>query len=182
MTQQVRNESGALLLESDGHSTNISDGQVGGHTALPVSTPTLTVAGAYATGDYIGPSTAPTSFADAVRVSGGTGVLQSLVLSDKTTTAAVDLELWLFSATFTAPTDNDAWAITDADQLLCLGVVEIPAANWYANSNGKVATVSNIGLPIKCAATSLFFALVARGTTPTWASGDLQLTPGFLQD
>lgn len=154
----------------------------GGSTAFPVVTPTLSVAGQYATGDYIGASTAPQSFANAVRNSGGSGVLQSLVVTDKTTDAAVDLEIWLFSATFTAPTDNAAWAITDAHQLLCLGVVEIPSEKWYANSNGKVATVPNIGLPIKPAATSLFFALVARGTTPTWASGDLQLTLGILQD
>jgi len=108
--------------------------------------------------------------------------VKSVVISDKLTTAAVDLELWLFSATFTAPTDNAAWAITDADQLNCLGVIELDAAKWYANSNGKVFCDHTLGLVIKPAATSLYFALVARGTTPAWATGDIQLALGILQD
>lgn len=157
-------------------------GQVGGHTAFPTSTPTLSVAGQYATGDYIGPSTTPTSFASAVRTSGGSGVLMSVVIADKSVTAAVALELWLFSATFTAPTDNGAWNMSDADGLNCIGVVEIPTTGWYASSAGKIFTAKGISLPVKCAATSLFYALVARGTTPTWTDGDLKLTLGILQD
>lgn len=154
----------------------------GGTTALCASTVTFSVGGAAATGDYVGTSATPQSFASAVRTSGGTGVVQSLVITDKTTTTPVDMELWLFSATFTAPTDNAAWDISDAHALLCMGVIEIPAANWKATSNNQVCTVKNIGLPVKPAATSIFYALVTRGTTPSWATGDVQLTLGVLQD
>lgn len=144
-------------------------------------TPTLSVAGAYVTGDYIGQTTTPESFALAVRTTAGSGIVTSLTITDKVTTAAVALELWLFSATFTAPTDNAAWAITDAEALLCVGVIPITTDRWFANSNSKIYSDNNLGLVIKCAATSLFFALVARGTTPTWAAGDLQLTLGIVQ-
>lgn len=157
-------------------------GEVGGKTLLPVTTPTLSVGGAAATGDYVGTSTDPQAFANAVRVSGGKGVVKSIVITDQLTTAAVALELWLFSATFTAPVDNAAWAITDAHQLLCVGIIPISTAKWYANANGKIYSDDTLALPITCAATSLFYAIVARGTTPAWATNDLQITLGILAD
>ncbi len=154
---------------------------VGGLTNV-VSTPTLTVAGAYVTGDYIGPSTTPASFTSVVRTSGGAGVLESIVITDKVTTAAVALELWLFNQTFTAPTDNAAWSISDADAANCIGVIPLSAANWYASSLNKVFTLPAIALPFNVAVTTLFYALVARGSTPTWVNGDLQLTVGIIQN
>lgn len=157
-------------------------GKTVGVSYLVTNTPVFSVGGAASTGDYVGPSTTPEFFANAVRVSAGTGIVKSITITDKLTTAAVDMELWLFSATFTAPTDNAAWAITDAHQLTCLGVIELDSAKWYANSNGKVFTDHTLGLVIKPAATSLFFALVARDTTPAWATGDLQISLGILQD
>ncbi len=158
-----------------------TDRVTAGGTALLTSTPTLSVAGAYATGDYIGPTTTPASFTNVSRASGFADIVKSLVIIDKVTTAAVALELWLFSATFTAPTDNAAWAITDAEALTCLGVIPIGTSKWYANSNNKVYSDDTLGLVIKPAVTTIFYALVARGTTPTWADGDLQVSIGVLQ-
>lgn len=149
------------------------------------STPVLSVGGAAASGDYVGTSTTPQAFTNAVRVAGGTGVIKSLTITDKLTTAQSAMELWLFSATFTAPTDNAAWAISDADQLNCLGVIPIATDKWYANSNGQVFSNDALGLVIKPAARDLYYALVARGATPAWASGaggSLQLSLGILQD
>lgn len=154
----------------------------GGITALVTSTPVLSVAGAYASGDYIGTTTTPQAFANAVRSSGSKGIIKSMTMSDKVTTAAVAMELWVFSATFVAPTDNAAWAITDAENLTCLGVIPIPAAKWYATSNNKKFTDDTLSIVISPAVTSLFYALVARGTTPTWANGDLEISLGILQD
>lgn len=152
-----------------------------GVTTYVTVTPTLSVAGAYATGDYIGQSTTPESFANAVRIAVGEAMIASLTVIDKTTTAAVALELWLLSATFVAPTDNAAWAITDAEALTVVAVLPITTDKWYASSNNKVYSDGAIGKTITCAATSLFFALVARGSTPTWAAGDLQISLGLMQ-
>jgi membrane-bound inhibitor of C-type lysozyme len=157
-------------------------GSIGGNTAFVTSTPVMSVAGAYATGDYIGTTTTPQAFANAVRTTAGTGIIKSIAITDKNTTAAVALELWVFSATFVAPTDNAAWAITDAENLLCMGVIPIATTKWYASSNNKAFSDDTINLVIKPAATSLFYALVARGTTPSWTSGDLQITLGILND
>lgn len=145
-------------------------------------TPTFTVGGAGASGDYQGKSAAPEFFTRVARRDGFPAIIKSVVITDKTTTAAVAMELWLFESTFTAPTDNDAWAISDADQLKCVGVLELAANRWYANSNGKVFSDDRFCLPLKPTAQALYFALVARGATPAWATGDLQISLGVLQD
>lgn len=151
-----------------------------GALAYVSSIPVMTVGGSYVTGDYIGTTTTPQAFANAVGTAGGKGVVQSIVISDKNTNAAVALELWLFSATFVAPTDSAAWAISDAEALTCVGVIPLTTDRWMASGNNKIYSDGNIGLVITCAATSLFYALVARGS-PTLISGDLQITLGILQ-
>jgi hypothetical protein len=144
------------------------------------STVVMSVAGAYATGDYVGTTTTPQAFASAVRSSGSTGIIRSVTIHDKDiATAAVAMELWLYSATFTAPTDNAAWSI--ADGTACQGVIALPSANWYSSALNKEFTLTGLSLVIQPAATSLFYALVARGTTPTWVSGDLTIDLGIEQ-
>lgn len=152
---------------------------VGGLVYLS-TTPAMSVGSAYVTGDYIGTTTSPQSFTNVVRTSGGSAEIRSITISDKNTNAAVALELWLFSATFTAPTDSAAWSISDADALLCVGVIPITTDRWFASSLNKVYSDNNVGLVVSCAATSLFYALVARGT-PTLANGDLTICLGVAQ-
>lgn len=142
------------------------------------STPVLSVAGAYVTGDYIGTSTTPQAFEGVVRNAGDAAFIRSLQITDKSTASAVALELWLFSATFAAPTDNAAWAITDAEALTCLGVIPIATAKWYASSSNKVFSDDTIRLTVQPSATSLFYAIVARGSY-TFTAGDLQLSLGI---
>lgn len=141
----------------------------------------MTVAGSYSTGDYIGTSTTPQSFANAVRDTGVTSLIKSITISDKQSASAVAMELWLFSASFTAPTDNAAWNMTGATGQTCLGVIPLPTTKWYASSASKVYSDDTLNIVIKPSATSLFYALVARGTTPTWASLDLQISLGIEQ-
>jgi hypothetical protein len=162
--------------------STLTSGNVGGFTAYVSSTITMSVAGAYATGDYMGTTTTPQSFANVVRTSGGTAIINSLTISDKITTANVAMELWLFSATFTAPTDNAAWSITDTEALTVLGVIPIITSKWYASNNNQIYFDDTISMAIKPAATSLFYALVARGTTPAFTSGDITLNLGIIQD
>ena len=154
----------------------------GGFTVLPSSNVVLSVGGAAATGDYVGTSVTPQSFADAVRKPGGTGIIKSIKITDKLTTTAVALELWIFSQSFVAPTDNAAWAITDAEAATCLGVIPISTSKWYASSNNKIYTDDTLAIVIKPTAVNLFYALVARGTTPAWATLDLTIELGILQD
>jgi len=134
------------------------------------STLVCSVGGAGATGDYMGTSAAPQAFLSVCEPDNACSLVRGIKLIDATTTAAVALELWLFSATFVAPTDNAAWAITDTEALLCLGVIPIVTTKWYASSNNKVYSDDTLNLVIKPAASSLFYALVARGNTPDWSA------------
>jgi len=157
-------------------------GNVGGYTTLVQSTVVMSVAGVYATGDYMGTTTTPQSFASAVRTSGGTGVIKSVLISDKITTANVAMELWIVDRTYTAPTDNAAWDLSDPNMLFVQAVIPISTAGWYASSAGQVYVDGTLSIPIKSNGTTLFYALVARGTTPSFTSSDLTITLGILQD
>lgn len=168
-------------MQSPAIQDSVTERAVGVSDVIRV-TPTFSVGGAAATGDYVGKTTAPEFFTRVARRDGFTSIIKSLVITDKLTTAAVDMELWLFSETFTSPTDNAAWSISDADQLKCLGVIELDSAKWYSNALGKVFCDHTLGLVVKPTAQALYFALVARGTTPAWATGDLQISLGILQD
>jgi len=160
----------------------VTSGNIGGLTNIVSSNVVMSVAGAAATGDYVGTSVTPQYFSDAVLKPGGTGLIKSITIADKLTTTAVALELWLFSATFVAPTDNAAWAISDTESFTCLGVIPIATDKWYASSNNKVYSDDTLALGIKLPNTNLYYALVARGTTPVWTSLDLNIALTILQD
>lgn len=162
--------------------SSLTSGNVGGFTTLVQSTVVMSVAGAYATGDYMGTTTTPQSFASAVRTSGGTGIIKSILIADKITTANVAMELWIIDRTFTAPTDNAAWDLSDPNMLFVQAVIPISTAGWYASSAGQVYFDGSLSYPIKSNGTTLFYALVARGTTPAFTSSDLTITISVLQD
>ena len=156
---------------------------VGGCTTLVSSTPVLSVAGAYATGDYMGTSVVPQAFFEVARVPNGTGVIKSLTISDKIVTANVAMELWLFSGTFVAPTDNAAFAISDTEALTVQAVIPIGTGTWYASSNNQVYHDSSLAIPFSVQSNNkLYYALVSRGATPAFTSLDLTITLGILQD
>ncbi len=198
MALAVANEAQATLA-ADGDYTPIAvdtkgsvlvKGNVGGFTTLVSSTVVMSVAGAYATGDYMGTTTSPQSFTSAVRTSGGTGIIKSILISDKIVTANVAMELWIINQTFTAPTDNAAWDLSDANMLFVQGVIPIAASSsptsgpgWFQSSAGQVYFDNTLSIPIKpSTGTAIFYALVARGTTPAFTSADLTVTLGILQD
>lgn len=161
----------------------LTNGNVGGFTTIVASTVVMSVAGVYATGDYMGTTTTPQSFASAVRTSGGTGIIKSMLISDKIVTANVAMELWIIDRTFTSPTDNAAWDLSDANMLFIQAVIPISTSGWYASSAGQVYVDTTLSIPIKVSTgTSLFYALVSRGTTPSFTSADLTITLGILQD
>lgn len=144
------------------------------------STLVLSVAGTYVTGDYVGTTTTPQSFAGVVATAGDVARIRSVKIHDKDiATAAVAMELWLYNATFTAPTDNAAWTI--ADGVTCQAVISLPTTGWFSSGANKEFTLGGLDITVKPAATSLFYALVARGNTPTWVDGDLTIDLGIEQ-
>ncbi len=163
--------------------STLTSGNVGGFTTLSSSTLVMSAAGVYSTGEYMGTTTTPQSFASSVRTSGGTGVIKSILISDKITNTNVAMELWIIDRTFTAPTDNTAWDLSDANMLFVQAVIPITTNGWYASSAGQVYFDGSLSYPIKpSTGTALFYALVARGTTPSFTSSDLTITLGILMD
>lgn len=138
------------------------------------ATPTLSAAGLYASGDYVGTTATPISLLLAVRGQGyQSGTIRTITLVDKAANTTTT-EVWFFNATLTTPTDNAAWSISDADALKFVGAVSLATA--MASGANSVYTAANVNLAFTLpSGTTLFAALVTRGT-PTYTTGDLQLT------
>ena len=155
-------------------------GQVGGNAITITVNPVLTVAGAYAAGDFVGTSATALVFANAARVAGGSGVIKSAMLIDAALQSAA-CELWLFDTAVTPPNDNAAWTISDADAATCIGV--IPFTTYYASALNSVANgiVPNGGIGFSAVATTIWGCIVTRGA-PTYASLNLTLRLSIMQD
>jgi len=180
-TEAITSTNGALNVHLEAGEEHV--GAMGGNTTVVSSTLVMSAAGAYATGDYMGTTTTPQSFSGAARVSGGTGIIKSILISDKILTANVAMELWILDRTFVAPTDNTAWDLSDPNMLFVQAVIPISTSSWYASSAGQVYNDNTLSIPFKISTgTGLFYALVARGTTPAFTSADLTISLGILQD
>lgn len=144
---------------------NVIGKVAGGGISISV-TPTIT-AGAYAAKDAVG---GEMTFANAVRLSGGSGIINSVVIVDEGDVKA-GLELWLFHTTVAEAADNAAMDFTDSELLTCVGVIPISTGDYYSLADNGVGCVPRVGLQFKCAATSLFGQLKCTGT-PTFPSTD----------
>jgi len=139
-------------------------------------TPTIT-AGAYVAGDNVG---GLLTFANAARAAGKGGILNTLLVVDDAKQDA-ELELWLFSETFTAGADNAAWDPSDAD-LENLIQVLTTADGAYFDATDNSAAMVEYARRYDLLGTSLFGRLVTRGT-PTYANTtDLTVKVGLVQD
>src|SRR3989338_5601821 len=155
-------------------------GAIGGNTTIITATPTLSVAGAYSAGDFVGTTSTAITLTNSARVNAGSGIIQSAVLVDGDV-QSVSMELWVFDTTFTPPTDNAAWSISDAVAATLVGVV--PFTTYYTSALNSVSQADNLGIGFVCGASSrnLFAALVTRGT-PTFTSGNLSIRLVINQD
>lgn len=142
-----------------------------------VVTPVIDTA-VYAAKDNVG---GLLTFTDAVRSAGATGTILSAVLVDKDQ-ERVGLDLVLFRAAITAPTNNAVFAPTDTELLDCVGHVPFYTADYADFSTNSVATKPNLSIPFDCTGTSLYGALVARGTPTYTSTSDLQVALTILQD
>jgi hypothetical protein len=143
-------------------------------------TPTISTS-AYTSGDCIG---GLMTFANAARISGGSGIIQSILVLDKTQAQRAAMDLLFFDRSVTVAGDNAAVAMSDADMAYCLGVVPIGPYNtaWPGTPANSISTLINVGLPFVLNGTDLFVQAVVRATPTYVASTDLVFTLGILQD
>jgi len=153
-------------------------GLVGSPDIVVTVTPTLDTS-AYAGGDLLFDSTA---IAAAVRVAGGTALLESVTIVDKAD-QGVALTLLIANAATDFGTLNLAPDPDDTECATVIGWVPVATADYVDLGAAKVACIRNIGLMVKAAtgATSLYVAGVNGTGTPTFAASDLVLTFGFLR-
>lgn len=130
-----------------------------------------TASTAYVAGDQVGTQFTLTN---AARASGGTGTIVGVVLHDAANIiGAYDVVFARSSITLAA--DNAAYAISDADNLNVVGIVQL--AGSFALTNNRLAQAWNQAVIYDCSGgTSLYAGLVCRVNHTFFAAvTDLQL-------
>lgn len=146
---------------------------------ISVASAGLTIATtAYTTGDTLGTIfTLP----NAARATGGYGVITGVaVISAADITGAIDVIFHRATATLAA--DNAAYAISDADALNVIDVVQLGTSIDIGNN--RIARATGLAIPYETGAgTSLFASLATRsGHTFFAAVTDLQLVVHVERD
>ena len=133
-------------------------------------TPTLDTS-AYATGDHMGTVHTLTG----VNNDGGQMTyLQGLVIVDRAKQKSA-LDVFFFDASPTvASSDNAAADVSDAEMVdKCIGWVTVAAADYKDLNANSTATVKDINLPLKPAASGTVYVLVVSRGSPTYGASDL---------
>jgi len=169
------------LVDGTADSTTVIPGTANGLqvvTAATVIDLTLSLdTDAYADGDVLA---AAQELALAVRASGSTGVIQSIVVIDQDDQAQA-LDIVISDSTITLGTENSAVSISDADAAKILGIVEVSTSDYVNLVNSQLATKTNLGIVIMPDSASLYISAISRGTGTYSASG-IVLRFGILTD
>lgn len=155
-------------------------GSVGGSTSYIDVTLTLDTL-IYAAGDVLSDTATITN---ALRVNGGTGILQSIAVIDQDDQKA-QLKIFLLGETASLGTKNAAPSISDADALKLLGAPIVIETIDYTDLGGvSIAGKDNLGKIVKAIAGSrnLFISVLNGSGTPTYTASGIKLRLGFLQD
>jgi hypothetical protein len=146
-----------------------------------VSVTLSTDTSAYASGDLI----ADTQQIDAFfRVADGTGVINSINIIDEDA-QGVALYIIFMSTSTSLGTENSAPNISDANLTAGFqGIVAVATTDYVTISGTKVATIKNIGLPVKAASGTddLYIAVLNATGTPTFTASGLEMRIGVLLD
>jgi hypothetical protein len=143
-------------------------------------TPTVSTSPAYIAGDALG---GLLTFANAARLSGGSGVISAVTVLCKTAALVPAIDLYLFNQTMTPTTDNSPFAPSDGDMANCIGV--IPISNWAAetaSSVNSIATRFAVGFPFLLTGTSLFGQMVTRSGFTAGGTTDFVIGLQISQD
>ena len=125
---------------------------------------------AYSAGDQVGTQF---TFANAARASGGSGTIVAAVLI-----SAADIigpyDMVITDSTITLAADNAAYAISDANSLKVVAILQLSGA--YDIGNNRIAQVYNVAVPYVCTGTDLFAGLITRAAhTFFGATTDIQI-------
>jgi len=141
---------------------------------------------AYTSGDALG---GKLTFEYAARRPGGTGIVMSVTIVDEAGNS-VATDLILFNKDFTPTADNAPIAISDADAINIVGVINIVNADYTTTGANSVAEVTNTKLKFKCkedwaddnTGKKLYGQLVTRSTPTYAATNDITVKLKIDQD
>ena len=140
-------------------------------TSLTTTTP------AYTAGDQVG---AQFTFANAARVSGGSGTVVGVVMqSYQDVIGAVDFVI--FDSSVTLAGDNAAFNLaTDADVLKVVALVQLAGA--FDLGANRIAQAFNIAIPFVCnGSSSLFGSIITRSGHAVFAGSDVLQMVLFIE-
>lgn len=131
-------------------------------------------ANSYAAGDQVG---SLFTLAGAARVTGGSGIITGIRLTDVAGAAGVigAMDVVFFDSTVTLAANNSAFSISDADVLKVIGIVQL--AGSFSLTANRICQAFNLAIPYVCSGgTSLFAALITRSANGVFSTDtDLQL-------
>lgn len=116
-------------------------------------------------GDNVTTSNIP--FANAVRFPGGSGTITGFNFIDRDDQGA-PLELWLFSKQVTLAAADAAFALSDGDLALCVGV--IPTGPYFDAGNGQIAVNSTVRMRFTLPYGTTLYGALKAPTTPTYSA------------
>lgn len=155
-------------------------GEVGG-SAITLS-PTVTVdTNAFTAGDVVGSKLTLTS---AMRVSGGTGILDSIYVQEKGSQAAV-LDILIFNADPSngTYTNNGAFTANDTDMAMCIARVHIATTDYVATGGYTSASLGGLGKIVAASGSGNLYAVIITSGTPTYsATTSLKVRFGFKRN
>lgn len=143
----------------------------------PGSQPVVSTTPAYTAKDAIG---GLLDFSAVGRTGVLTGSIEGVTIVDKGQQMA-QMDVVLFEATISAPTDNAIFAPSDADLLKTIGLIPIVTGDWKDFSTNSMASV-RVQHPIVLTGTHLFAVLVSRGTPTYTSTGDIFIRLHIRQD
>jgi hypothetical protein len=135
---------------------------------------------AYASGDVIADSQQVDA---ALRITNGTGVLQSVTVIDGDD-QGVAFTIYVLSANVALGTENAAPNISDANAANILGIIDVATTDYKDLGGVKVAQIRNLALPIKAVTGTddIYVGVVNSTGTPTYTASGVVLRLGILQD
>lgn len=174
--------SGTVTANSTLQAAENHVGLVGGSTAIVSPAITTSASPAYSPGDVVG---GVLPLTNALRVSGGTGILQSLLIKD-TTNQKQPLTILLFNANPTngTYTDNGALSLNATDAAMIIRKINVGAADYETVGTTAIADIGVGGKPVKAASGTSLYALIITTGTPTYGANatSLYVNFGLLQD
>lgn len=161
--------------------TELHLGAVGGNSLTLTTTLTVSTSPAYAAGDAVGGM----STLAAMRISGGTGVLENLLVVDHSNQKPnLDILFFTSSPPSTTVTDNSAFpTLSQAADALVIARVSIASTDWVTVGGSGFASPTFQPKVVTASGSANLYMAVNTSSTPTFvATTDIMITTGFLRD